>query len=452
MSQSIIRKNNRSTHDDDDDSHSRYLTPRKYHTPVRTHLSNSHGNLHFNDNTKLLYNKYPVIIGDFTLTKPMNENSFYNYKPKHTNTAYVYQGIVRGSEVQERAMNEIKQYVQSSSPPSKKTSFTNNRKQYQSMLTLPSSNYRSTTDDDLIDDYSRDSIYESLRRRNRSLASFYPSHSVEKYDPYYFGEQSGYNSLNEEEESSSDDERCAIFGSNSQPKLTSKPSIRYSTFIPPFAHNNDDYFDVIFQEVADVGTSTDDLLLYITLNDRRDTGSDPQQSLVTNQSSRSETGVYRVSRQNLEQNNYEEPAAVPFLTVKHPASISTSSSSTIPSHRNPIQSDTNRSSKTSPIDEHENYYVEDDEEEEIPEPPAKPQRLPQQNPVVNLPVTTYAIAPVMTREPEGNSTYKSSKSDRSNRSFFDLFNRNKKKEDKSTKKKTDDKSTNKKKEKKKRKS
>jgi hypothetical protein len=443
MSQLMIRRNNRSAYDDDDDdddvSHPKYLTPRKYHTPERTH-----DNLYFNDNTKLLYNKYPVIIGDFTLTKPIDQNSFYNYKPKRTNTAYVYQGTARGSEVQERAMNEIKQYIQSSSPTQKKTPLMNDRKHYQSMLTLPSSNYRSTTDDN-----TRDPLYESLRRRNRSLASLYPNHSpntpLEIHDPYYFGEQSGYDSLDEEEdeeeeESSSDDERCMIFGSNSRPKLTSKPSIQYSTFIPPFVHHNEDFFDAVFQEVVDVGTSTDDLLLYTTLNDRRDTSSDPQQSLITNQSSRSETEVYRVSRQDIDRNNYEEHDAVPFPTVKHPASISTSSSSTIPSHRSPIEVDTNRLSKTNPIDEH---YVEDEDENHrslTSEPPPKPQRLSQENPI-----TTYVIAsPAIIRESEGNLTYKSNKSDRSNRSFLNLFNRNKKK--------NDDKLSTKKKEKKKRKS
>jgi hypothetical protein len=262
------------------------------------------------------------------------------------------------------------------------------------------------------------------------LASLYPSQSpntrVQIYDPYYFGEQSGDDSL-DEEESSSDDERLMIFGSNSRPKLTIKPSIEYSTFIPPFAHHNEDYFDTILQEVADASTSTDDLLLYTVLNDRRDTGSDLQ-------SLRSETGVYRVSRQDADRNNYEELGNVPFPTVKPPESISSSSSSTIVSHQSPIRTDTQLSKTTSPIDERENPYVDHEEQEN--------------------PASIYVIPPppAITREPEGTSTYKSSKSGRSTRSFLSLFSRNKKKGDKSTKKKDDDQSSTKKKEKKKRKS
>ena len=39
------------------------------------------------NNSKLLYNKYPVIIGDFTLTKkPSEDNSIYTY----INKVFVY--------------------------------------------------------------------------------------------------------------------------------------------------------------------------------------------------------------------------------------------------------------------------------------------------------------------------------------------------------------------------
>jgi len=498
MSQSIIRRHHRtkSTDDETDDDKVKYLTPRKYRTTQRTQSPHTNNEIQLNENeytltpskyrlnkfheenTKLLYNKYPIIIGDFTLTKPATEdNSIYNYKPKHTQTSYVYQGIAKTSEVQERAINEIKQYAQSSSPIQKKIPFMNNKNHYQSMLNLPSNNYRSVTDDDLIRNHSRDSIYESIPRRNHSLSSLYPSNfsnkPIDTYDPYYFGEQSGYVSSDDEDEEeeekeqenySNPDEKFIIFGRNSQPKSI----IQYSTFFPPppppIITN---HIDIIFQEVADVGTSTDDILSDTATDDRRDQSLTQQQSLVTNQSYRSEMETYRVSRQIIDRDNYEEPDAVPFPIVKYPPSISTSSPSIIRLNKNPIQSknyemssmDVDQSSKTKTV-EQDNYNgedVDDDEEEEKeeeshPSPPTPEpiRRLPRQIPIVDLPIPKYENIPI-NREPEQNPTHSSNKSDKSRRSFFNLFNRNKNKDDKSNNKKKDDKSKNKKKEKKKRK-
>jgi hypothetical protein len=483
MSQSIIRRNNRtkSTDDEDNDDKVKYLTPRKYRTAQRTPLSNINDDIQINkneytltptkyrsknsyedSNTKLLYNKYPIIIGDFTLTeKPLEDNSIYNYKPKHTQISYVYQGTASGSQVQERAMNEMKQYLQSSSPIKKKIPFVNNKNHYQSMLTFPSNNYRSATDNDLIINHSRDSIHESIRRRNHSFSSLYPSKisnkSIEQYDPYYFGEKSEYiisDNDEEEKDSSSEDEKCITLGRDSQ----SKPIIKYSNFVPPIINTP---IDIIFQKVIDTGTSTDDLLSDIITDDRRDESLDQQQSLVTNQSSRSETETYRVSKQLIDHNNYEEPDTVPFPTVKHPPSISSSSSSTI----RPIKSnnyeinsvDTDHTLKNN-IDEQETYYVgdndDDDEEEESHQSItiSKPiRRLPKQNPIVNLPTIKYENVNNTNPEQEQNFSHKSIKSDKSRRSFFNLFNRNKKKDEKTDNKKKDEKSKNKKKEKKKRK-
>jgi len=477
MSQSIIRRNNRTKYndDEDDDNHSinnkvKYLTPRKYRTPQRTQLPNMNNEIPFNnkdehtltpskyrleksdeDDTKLLYNKYPVIIGDFTLTKKsFDENSIYNYQPKRTQTSYVYQGIARSSEVQERAMNEMKQYVQSSSNPlEKKTPFINNRNHYQSMLSLPSNNYRSATDDDLIINHSENSSYDSVRRRNHSLTSVYPSNKPIAHDhPYYFGEQSEYISSDEddeeeeEEDSSSEDEKCITFGRNSQPK----PIRKYSSFIPPIINHHDEFIDIIFQAVVDVGTSTDDIL-------SEDSSLNQQPSLITNQSSRSETETYRVSNPMIDHENYEEPDTVPFPTVKYPPSISASDSSTIRSNTNQIESNNYEDnsvdieqSSTNKFDKQNNYYYDEESHQSTitPEPTRIIQRLPRKNLLVDSPRSRDENIPV-NYEPEPNVSQKSIQSDKSRRSFFNLFNRQKSKDDKFNNKKKDDKLNNKKK-------
>jgi hypothetical protein len=294
------------------------------------------------------------------------------------------------------------------------------------------------------------------------MTSLYPLNSsnkpIEKYDPYYFGEQSAYISSDieeeeeeeEEEDSSTADEKFIIFGRDSQPQSI----IQYSTFIPPPPppHIITNHIDIIFQEVADVGTSTDDILSDTATDDRRDQSLNQQQSLVTNQSSRSEMETYRVSKHIIDRDNYEEPDAVPFPTVKYPPSISTSSPSTIRLKKNPIQSnnyemnsmDVDQSSKTK-TNQQDNYYggdiddeqEEEEEEEESRRSPPTPElirRLPRQNPIVDLPIPKYENIPI-NREPEQNLTQISNKSDKSRRSFFNLFNRNKNKNDKSKNKK-----------------
>jgi hypothetical protein len=446
MSQLIIRKNNRSKYNDEDSQTNdrsinekvKYLTPRKFRSTQRTPLSNMNDQIQFNkdeysltpskyrlnksnhqDNTKLLYNKYPVIIGEFTLTqRPSEDNSIYNYKPKYTQIPYVYQGTANTLEVRERARNEIKQYAQSSNPSQKKIPFMNNRNHYQSMLTLPTNNYRSTTENELIRNHSRDPIYGSLRRRNYSFTSLYPSNSphirIQHDDPYYFGERSGYGSPDdvEDEESSSEDELCISLGHDSY----RKPILKYSTFIPPIVTNYNRHIDIIFQEVVDVGTSTDDL--------QSDTSSSQLQSLATNQSSRSATEIYRVSHQILDRDNYEEPDTVPFPTVKYPPSVSSSSSPTIVLNKNQYEMSSIDIDETSKDEneEQENNHVENGDDEETqgsttPEPSIQLQRLPRQNPIVNLPIPRYENVP-MNYQPEPSISHKSMKSDKSRRSIF----------------------------------
>ena len=430
MSQSIIRKNNRSKYednqDDDDYDHSRYVAPKRYRPPERpTHHDDYQNNL--------LYRKYPVIIGDFTLTKPSDDRRFYNYKPKNTNTSYIYHGTARSSEVLERARNEIRQYAQATSPVKKKVPFMNQQKRYQSMLTLPTDHYRAATDDDLIGDYTRDSLYERSPsppppRRNRSCSALYTPRSAivsfEHHDPYYFGEPEESEDEEEEEKVSSEEERCIIFGSNSQPKSLIRNTVPLSSRLY-YDESSDD--EVIFQEVVDVSTSTDDLPVYIMPYDRRE--------VYPNPSFRSEAGVYRVSRQDVQQDDYEEADATLFPTVQHQSNISTSTSS---------------SASLDPIDQEKRHYVggqsdyeeeEEKEEENFPPPPPplesvpKLQRLPVENPMGPIPVPRDEYVP-MIREPEPSVNSKSTKSERSRRSFFNIFNRKKKNDDKSSKKST----------------
>lgn len=430
MSQSIIRKNNRSKYEenqDDDYDHSRYVTPKRYRPPERpTHHDDYQNNL--------LYRKYPVIIGDFTLAKPSDDRRFYDYKPKNTNTSYIYRGTACSSEVLERAQNEIRQYAQATRPVQKKVPFMNQQKHYQSMLTLPTDQYRSATDDDLIGDYTRDSLYESSPsppppRRNRSCSALYTPRSaivsLEHHDPYYFGEPE--ESEEEDERVSSEEERCIIFGSNSQPKSLIRNTIPLSSRLYDDESSDD---EVIFQEVVDVCTSTDDLPVYTTPYDR--------QEIYPNPSFRSEAGVYRVSRQNAEQDDYEEADVSLFPTTQHQSNISASTSSSASLDPMPVPS---AQQKRRYVGEQSDYEEEEEEEENLPPLPPPPesipklQRLPVENPMGPIPVPRDEYVP-MVREPESSVNSKSMKSERSRRSFFNIFNRKKKNEDKSSKKST----------------
>ncbi len=446
MSQSIIQKNNRSRYHEDDDRSTN--NARKYHPsqqaqiPDDAYRSNSSwDNSDDQENPKRLYNKYPVIIGDFTLAKPSDENSIYNYKPKRTQTSYVYQGIATPAEVQARAMNEIRQYREPPNIYQKRTPFLDNRTHYQSMLTLPSSNYRSASNDDLTVNHPRNSIYGNLHRRNHSFSSFYSSYlpriQIDPKDRYYFGEPSDSSSsdIELESESSSEDETCAIFGQDSKPKSM----VNYPTF-----NDQDEYPEIIFQEVVDVGTSTDDLLSNSVPIYRPDARLAQQKSsLVTNQSARHETEIYRISHQILARDNDEEPATVPFPTVKHPQSLpsSSSSSSTMLFDKSPLRSnnyDVYSLSVDPPIRNQtdEDLDEEDDESQRSPTPerPAKLHHFPQRNPVIDLPRSRPENVPIA-RPPEPYLSYKSVQSDKSRGSFFNLFNRRKKKDDQSTSKK-----------------
>ena len=60
----------------------------------------------------LLYHRYPIVVGEFLLTKKSSSNnSIYHYQPKRTEMALLYKGMINGNDVQQRARNEMKQYV-----------------------------------------------------------------------------------------------------------------------------------------------------------------------------------------------------------------------------------------------------------------------------------------------------------------------------------------------------
>jgi hypothetical protein len=515
MSHSPIRT--RDFDDDYDDNKVKYLTPRKYRVQQRTKLPNVHDDLGLNkndhvltptkyrqkkdeesqqDNTNLLYKKYPVVIGDFILTKKSTEhNSIYNYQPKHTQIPppYVYKCTITSSDVQERAKNEMKQFVQqrsrtsSSSPVYKKATSKSKNIDYRDQLFIRykvhQSKYTqsSSSSDDSIVDNPRNPTYESLRRQSQSFTALCRSpqsstvyeNKQRKYssntDKYCFG----VGSENDEENFSSDggEEYCVAFCRETQPKsiihqpiaIIQQPRqiteqlttvVQQSTSIPSLDYHNHEFDNNIFQEVVDVGTSTDDILPdQEQFDDDQPTSTQNryltnQQSVISNQSSRSETETYRVNKQNGNEGNYEEPDTVPFPTVKYPASVSTSNPSISGTYINQpepnnyeIDTTTNKTSKK------DNHYVGDtDSQRSTSEPPSGIQLLTKNNPLVGLPQHEYENVN-NPRQPEPSLSNTSLNTNSSRRSILDVFRRGKK-DDKPTKK---DKSNKKKDEKKKRK-
>lgn len=385
MSQAVIRKTNRFNNDiDDDDNYS-----------------------HSSEN--LLYHKYPVIIGDFTLTKPQENRSIYTYKPKHTRTSYIYQGVANGAQVQQRALNEIRQYAK----PNSYVPFMNKSNHYQSMLTLPSENIRTTTDDQ-----QRDSLYDSLPRRSHSVSSlnfrFSPAVRIEPDSSYYFGK-----AIEEEEERDEEEEEkenVFVLGRTSQSR--GRSLIKYSSYIPPivdtYSHQEDNRnFDISFQEVADASTSTDDLVYGTHFDEYQGASLDPQASSDTQQSSRSETETYRVSR------HYDQPENYERKIIKHPKSNRSSSE---PSIVVPITN------------------LDEEEEEEEEEEKEESQRS-EPTPIVHKPISTHStsklndddeVPQIQHYQSESNLTEQSKKSTKSRKIFSKLFRRQKKSDGKSS--------------------
>ncbi|CAF4709216.1 unnamed protein product [Rotaria sp. Silwood1] len=205
------------------------------------------------------YTEYPVMMEDFILTKkPIEDDTTYYYKPKHTQVSYRYKGALNNSEVPERAMKNINEYVPQPNRNlssnslddeklySNRPSISNNiDHRYQSFAhsngfsptIIPfSRTVRSTTDDNL-----NDFIPTSFRGQNGSYSVFYrsplssreylhekiPSNndnyvSTELDSKYYFGKGSEYNPANQQKDYSNKDSICVSFGREVQPKPVHK--------------------------------------------------------------------------------------------------------------------------------------------------------------------------------------------------------------------------------------
>ena len=213
-------------------------------------------------NRSLLYNRFPIVVGEFILTeKPGEDKSIYNYQPKHTEVPLIYKGIAHGSEVQQRALNEMKQLVQQRSRTSSAydSSPALHEKRYLPSCDAFPNRLQSTRNQGPANTRPRDSLYESLRRHSQSSFSlngtssfiveapyqrFTPPSSMYlelKDDRYYFGTGLDDASLEEEEFLSAEKHSC----------IDHRPTCRLRTFNAPMPH-------VVLAEVTDVGTGTDD--------------------------------------------------------------------------------------------------------------------------------------------------------------------------------------------------
>ncbi|CAF3444717.1 unnamed protein product [Rotaria socialis] len=274
-----------------------------------------------------------IIMGDFMLTKnPNQDRSVYSYKPKHTQVAYKYKGILDSSEVQERAANTIKSLVRE-------------RNQFLS----PDSIHKSISEKEfrpssiLLRSLTGDNLNRFVGKTNSVSTDDSESDSSEPNNRYYFGEETDYSATNGD-----DDEVCLVFGHDVLPsnrvqnstivQQKTQPTQRptYRTYIN---YVNDQTTDIILQQVVDVGTSIDSTLLDEKPSDNRTalfqkSSFDNRESIFTNQSSRSESETYRVSQQTKRQNNDEEIVLTRSPKVRSPTYVSKTDSSVIHSYIN----------------------------------------------------------------------------------------------------------------------
>ncbi|CAF1637184.1 unnamed protein product [Rotaria magnacalcarata] len=279
-----------------------------------------------------------IIMGDFMLTKNSNQDlSVYNYKPKHTQIAYKYKGILDSSEVQARAVTAIKSLVreQNRTIPSDSIHKSMSYKEFRPSSIL----LRSLTGDNL-NNFGSERVF---RKANSVSTDDSESDSGEPNDRYYFGEETDYSVTNGD-----DDEVCLVFGHDVLPSnIVQNPTIvqqepqpikrpTYRTYIN---YVNNQAADIILQQVVDVGTSVDSTLLDEEPSDNRTSlfqksSFDNRESIFTNQSSRSESETYRVSQQTKKQNHDEEIVLSRSPKVRSPTSVSKTNSSTIHSYIN----------------------------------------------------------------------------------------------------------------------
>ncbi|CAF1093146.1 unnamed protein product [Rotaria sp. Silwood1] len=324
------------------------------------------------------YTEYPVMMEDFILTKkPIEDDTTYYYKPKHTQVSYRYKGALNNSEVPERAMKNINEYVPQPNRNlssnslddeklySNRPSISNNiDHRYQSFAhsngfsptIIPfSRTVRSTTDDNL-----NDFIPTSFRGQNGSYSVFYRS------------------------------------------PLSSREYLHEK--IPS---NNDNYVSTeldskYYFEVTDIGTATDGLSSDQTqLNTSSNNGNssfqkvhkENRESLFTKQSSRSESETYRVRQQSRSYTNDGKYDTDNSPTNQNSTRSSNNKASTNHSYINPnrptnYNSDTinnDQSSKRSSSIQNN----EDESHRSTPQPSSIIRKLHETNPLANSQHTEY---------------------------------------------------------------
>jgi hypothetical protein len=201
---------------------------------------------------KRLHNPCPIVIGQFILMKKSDEkNSLYNYRPKHTKLPLVYQGLVTGSTMRQRAFNQITDHaIKSGHLPS---SFAH---QYVETPSTVSFRTRSTMDPssplhkrstNLVDQRTQQhgkslmSLDRKPTRKHRWCSTMRLSHTNETQDRYYFGESI--------DDIVNDNEQFAVELPFSQDRVS--PEITESS---PLTRS------YLFQELVDAETITDSTL------------------------------------------------------------------------------------------------------------------------------------------------------------------------------------------------
>ncbi|CAF3965229.1 unnamed protein product [Rotaria magnacalcarata] len=383
-----------------------------------------------------------IIMGDFMLTKNSNQDlSVYNYKPKHTQIAYKYKGILDSSEVQARAVTAIKSLVreQNRTIPSDSIHKSMSYKEFRPSSIL----LRSLTGDNL-NNFGSERVF---RKANSVSTDDSESDSGEPNDRYYFGEETDYSVTNGD-----DDEVCLVFGHDVLPSnIVQNPTIvqqepqpikrpTYRTYIN---YVNNQAADIILQQVVDVGTSVDSTLLDEEPSDNRTSlfqksSFDNRESIFTNQSSRSESETYRVSQQTKKQNHDEEIVLSRSPKVRSPTSVSKTNSSTIHSYINVampsnsaidmIKNAEQSSRKSSRI-----TNTASSSQRSTSQPPLGRETLLERNRVMDSPLIQYENFNT-NPDYEPSLSQKSVKSHENHRGFLDLFCR-RKKMDQSKKKK-----------------
>ena len=325
---------------------------------THNHIEHIHPSkqIYSNDTNKIDDHKDTIVIGDFILKKkPIADRSIYNYKPKHTQTLYTYNGILDdNSKIRERTSNGITSSILKRNNTSSlestyknMTDLNRNSIDNQNHLSIDNNKYPIMVmpSSNIVQSSLRTS--HSLMEKENLIDSLYSMDNIseQQNNSYHFDQELKYfPKYNKNNSSDNEEIICVAFGHdsksrqmNSRPKnqqLTTKQS--YSTLLS--STNNNDVEHILLQEVVDVGTSIDhSFIKQMSINtitndptsDIQATSLNNRQSLITTQSSRTESQTYRVNSQTKIQNHYEEARVAPSLTSERRTTISSSNTSTI---------------------------------------------------------------------------------------------------------------------------